>query len=217
KKLLNKSYLVTAGPTYEKIDPVRFIGNYSSGKMGYSIAEELAKQGASVTLVSGPVSVSTNETGIKVIKVESAEEMYAASVALFSGVDGAIMCAAVADFSPAKKEKVKAKRGKNNWQLELKPTKDIAAELGGMKTKKQLLVGFALETNNEIANAENKLQKKNLDFIVLNSLQDKGAGFGVDTNKITLIEKGNKKTEFELKSKADVAKDIVAKIIELNA
>ncbi|MDX8339922.1 bifunctional phosphopantothenoylcysteine decarboxylase/phosphopantothenate--cysteine ligase CoaBC [Draconibacterium sp. IB214405] len=216
KKLLNKSYLVTAGPTFEKIDPVRFIGNYSSGKMGYAIAEELAEQGAEVTLVSGPVSVSTTKPGIKVVKVESAEEMYTASVDCFSESDGAIMCAAVADFTPAKKEEQKTKRGKENWEIELTPTKDIAAELGKLKAEAQLLVGFALETNDEITNAQNKLQKKNLDFIVLNSLQDEGAGFGVDTNKITILEKGNKSTEFELKSKVDVAKDIVAKIIELN-
>ncbi|KJF43749.1 bifunctional phosphopantothenoylcysteine decarboxylase/phosphopantothenate--cysteine ligase CoaBC [Draconibacterium sediminis] len=216
KKLLNKSYLVTAGPTFEKIDPVRFIGNYSSGKMGYAIAEELAEQGAEVTLVSGPVSVSTQKAGVTVVPVESAEEMYKASVEHFKSVDGAIMCAAVADFTPAKKETEKTKRGKENWQIELQPTKDIAAELGKLKTNKQLLVGFALETNNELANAEGKLLKKNLDFIVLNSLKDKGAGFGVDTNKITIIEKGNKQTDFELKDKAEVAKDIVAKIIELN-
>ncbi|WP_163323507.1 bifunctional phosphopantothenoylcysteine decarboxylase/phosphopantothenate--cysteine ligase CoaBC [Draconibacterium mangrovi] len=216
KKLLNKSYLVTAGPTFEKIDPVRFIGNYSSGKMGYAIAEELAEQGAEVTLVSGPVSVSTQKAGVTVVPVESAEEMYLASVEHFKSVDGAIMCAAVADFTPAKKEDEKTKRGKENWHIELQPTKDIAAELGKLKTDKQLLVGFALETNNELANAEGKLLKKNLDFIVLNSLKDKGAGFGVDTNKITIIEKGNKQTDFELKDKAEVAKDIVAKIIELN-
>ncbi len=216
KKLLNKSFLVTAGPTFEKIDPVRFIGNYSSGKMGYAIAEELAEQGAKVTLVSGPVSVTSQKNGVKVIPVESAEEMYDASVEHFKTVDGAIMCAAVADFTPAKKETDKTKRGKENWHIELQPTKDIAAELGKLKTNKQLLVGFALETNNELANAEGKLLKKNLDFIVLNSLKDKGAGFGVDTNKITIIEKGNKQTDFELKDKAEVAKDIVAKIIELN-
>ena len=216
KKLLNKSFLVTAGPTFEKIDPVRFIGNYSSGKMGYAIAEELAEQGAEVTLVSGPVAVTTQKAGVKVVHVESAEEMYNASVEYFKTVDGAIMCAAVADFTPAKKETDKTKRGKENWHIELQPTKDIAAELGKLKTNKQLLVGFALETNNELANAEGKLLKKNLDFIVLNSLKDKGAGFGVDTNKITIIEKGNKQTDFELKDKAEVAKDIVAKIIELN-
>jgi phosphopantothenoylcysteine decarboxylase/phosphopantothenate--cysteine ligase len=184
--------------------------------MGYAIAEELAEQGAEVTLVSGPVSVTTQKAGVTVVPVESAEEMYKASVEHFKTADGAIMCAAVADFTPVKKEAEKTKRGKENWQIELQPTKDIAAELGKLKTNEQLLVGFALETNNELENAEGKLLKKNLDFIVLNSLSDKGAGFGVDTNKITIIEKGNKQTDFELKDKAEVAKDIVAKIIELN-
>lgn len=216
KKLLNKTYLVTAGPTFEKIDPVRFIGNYSSGKMGYAIAEELTEQGADVILVSGPVAIKLKKEKVKVIPVESAEEMYNASVKHFKGVNGAIMCAAVADFTPVKKEHEKTKRGKGNWNIELQPTKDIAAELGKRKTGDQLLVGFALETNNELANAEAKLLKKNLDLIVLNSLKDKGAGFGVDTNKITLIEKGNKRTDFELKDKTAVAKDIVAKIIEMN-
>lgn len=216
KKLLNKTYLVTAGPTFEKIDPVRFIGNYSSGKMGYAIAEELTEQGADVILVSGPVAIKLKKETVKVIPVESAEEMYNASVKHFKGVNGAIMCAAVADFTPVKKEHEKTKRGKGNWNIELQPTKDIAAELGKRKTGDQLLVGFALETNNELANAEAKLLKKNLDLIVLNSLKDKGAGFGVDTNKITLIEKGNKRTDFELKDKTAVAKDIVAKIIEMN-
>ena len=215
KKLLNKSFLVTAGPTFEKIDPVRFIGNYSSGKMGYALAEELAEQGAEVTLVSGPVSLNTTNPGIKVVGVESAEEMYNESINNFDTCDGAIMCAAVADFTPLEKETVKTKRGKENWSIELKPTKDIAAELGKLKTNKQVLVGFALETNNELENAQGKLQKKNLDFIVLNSLQDKGAGFGVDTNKITIVDKDNNQQIFELKSKKEVAKDIIEKMIEL--
>jgi phosphopantothenoylcysteine decarboxylase/phosphopantothenate--cysteine ligase len=207
--------LVTAGPTFEKIDPVRFIGNYSSGKMGYAIAEELAEQGADVTLVSGPVSVSTKKPGIKIVSVESAAEMYLESVKSFQRSDGAIMCAAVADFTPVQKEMEKTKRGNENWTIELEPTKDIAAELGRLKTNKQILVGFALETNNEFANAQNKLVKKNLDFIVLNSLKDAGAGFGVDTNKISIIDRGNNQDNFELKNKAEVAKDIVAKIIEM--
>lgn len=217
KKLLNKSYLVTAGPTFEKIDPVRFIGNYSSGKMGYAIAEELAHHGANVTLVSGPVSVSASQPLINTVKVESAEEMYKASIAAFENCDGAIMCAAVADFTPVDKAEVKTKRGKENWSLQLEPTKDIAAELGKKKNDQQLLVGFALETNDELANAQKKLQKKNLDFIVLNSLRDAGAGFGVDTNKITIVDKDNNREVFELKSKIEVAKDIVNKIIGLNA
>ncbi len=214
KKLLNFSFLVTAGPTYEKIDPVRFIGNYSSGKMGYAIAEELAEQGARVVLVSGPVSISAHHPNIKVLRVESANEMYEQSVKAFQECDGAVMCAAVADFTPADKTTVKTKRGKENWMIELTPTQDIAATLGKMKAGKQVLVGFALETNNELANAVSKLKKKNLDFIVLNSLNDQGAGFSVDTNKITIVGKDNKITNFELKPKKEVAADIVAKIIE---
>ena len=214
KKLLNFSFLVTAGPTYEKIDPVRFIGNYSSGKMGYAIAEELAEQGARVVLVSGPVSISAHHPNIKVVRVESANEMYEQSVKAFPECDGAVMCAAVADFTPADKTTVKTKRGKENWMIELTPTQDIAATLGKMKAGKQVLVGFALETNNELANAVSKLEKKNLDFIVLNSLNDQGAGFSVDTNKITIVGKDNKITNFELKPKKEVAADIVGKIIE---
>jgi phosphopantothenoylcysteine decarboxylase/phosphopantothenate--cysteine ligase len=216
KKLLNKRFLVTAGPTYEKIDPVRFIGNYSSGKMGFAIAEELAAQGADVTLVAGPVDLPVFHSSINRIDVESAHEMYEEAVKAFSTSDGAIMCAAVADFTPRIKAEAKTKRGKEDWNLELEPTKDIAAELGKNKLKDQILVGFALETNDELENAQKKLEKKNLDFIVLNSLNDKGAGFGVDTNKITILEKGNKRYNFELKSKVEVARDIVAKIIELN-
>jgi len=215
KKLLNSSFLVTAGPTYEKIDPVRFIGNYSSGKMGYAIAEELAEQGAQVVLVSGPVNIQAHHSNIKLIPVKSAEEMFEQSVRIFPNCDGAVMCAAVADFTPVIKLDAKAKRGKENWNIELEPTKDIAAELGKMKTEKQLLVGFALETNNELSNAIGKLEKKNLDFIVLNSLKDEGAGFGVDTNKITIVEKDNKITGFELKTKKEAAADIVEKIIEI--
>jgi phosphopantothenoylcysteine decarboxylase/phosphopantothenate--cysteine ligase len=183
--------------------------------MGYAIAEELAEQGAKVTLVSGPVSVCTQKEGITVVQVESAAEMFEQSVKAFSNADGAVMCAAVSDFTPVEKADEKTKRGKENWNIELQPTKDIAAELGKKKTDKQLLVGFALETNNELENAHNKLLKKNLDFIVLNSLKDKGAGFAVDTNKITIIDKDNNQQNFELKSKAGVAKDIVEKIIEL--
>ena len=215
KKLQNKTFLVTAGPTFEKIDPVRFIGNYSSGKMGFAIAEELAENGANVILVSGPVSVTTKKMGIKVISVESASEMYAESISRFVDCDGAIMCAAVSDFSPVKTEKRKTKRGKENWNLELKSTKDIAATLGEAKTNDQLLVGFALETDDEIVNAGKKLKKKNLDFIVLNSLNEKGAGFQVDTNKITIIDKNNNQQNFELKSKKEVAVDIVEKVMSL--
>lgn len=215
KKLLNKTFLVTAGPTFEKIDPVRFIGNYSSGKMGYAIALELAERGAKVILVSGPVSQIINHENITVKSVESAAEMLAESTSVFEKTDGAVMCAAVADFTPVVTESRKTKRGKQNWNLELQPTKDIAAELGKMKSKQQILVGFALETNNEIQNATQKLQKKNLDFIVLNSLNEKGAGFKVDTNKITIIDKDNNTQFFELKSKNEVAADIVDKMEQM--
>ena len=217
KKLLNKTFLVTAGPTFEKIDPVRFIGNYSSGKMGYSIAEELAEQGADVILISGPVSVSTQKKGISVIRVESADEMYSECVKHFAKCDGAVMCAAVADFTPVNPEDQKTKRGKKNWDLELQPTKDIAAALGEAKSKKQILVGFALETNDELINAKKKLQKKKLDFIVLNSLNETGAGFQFDTNKITIIDKNNNQQSFELKSKKEVAVDIVDEMLSLLA
>lgn len=212
KKLLNKTFLVTAGPTFEKIDPVRFIGNFSSGKMGYAIAEELAERGSQVILISGPVSVSAINRNIKVILVESAAEMYGECLTNFANSDGAVMCAAVSDFTPVITEKQKTKRGKENWKLELQPTVDIAQALGELKRENQLLVGFALETTNETENAAKKLQKKNLDFIVLNSLNDKGAGFRGDTNKITIIDKDNNQQFFELKSKKEVAADIVEKI-----
>jgi phosphopantothenoylcysteine decarboxylase/phosphopantothenate--cysteine ligase len=180
--------------------------------MGYAIAEELADQGAEVILVSGPVSVSTQKKGIKVISVESAEEMYNECIKYFPDCDGAVMNAAVADFTPVNPEIQKTKRGKTTWNIELKPTRDIAAALGNMKKENQILVGFALETTDEKTNAQKKLQKKNLDFIVLNSLNDAGAGFGVDTNKITIIGKNNKMVPFELKSKKEVAADIVKMI-----
>ena len=215
KKLRGKSFLVTAGPTFEKIDAVRFVGNYSSGKMGFAIAEELANNGASVILISGPVNLSPKNVNIRQIKVESAKEMFEHCVGSFAKTDGAIMCAAVADFTPSKPVSEKTKRGKENWNLELEPTKDIAAYLGEKKKANQLLVGFALETGNELENAQKKLEKKNLDFIVLNSLNDAGAGFQVETNKITIIDKYNNQSNFELKSKTKVAKDIVIKIIEM--
>jgi len=180
--------------------------------MGYAIAEELAAQGAEVILVSGPVSVSTRNEHVKVISVESAEDMYKACVRHFPDCNGAVMTAAVADFTPVNPIQKKTKRGKENLTIELKPTKDIAAALGSLKKNSQILVGFALETHNEMANAQKKLEKKNLDFIVLNSLNDAGAGFGVDTNKITIVEKGNKKQAFELKTKREVAADIVEKM-----
>ncbi len=217
KKLLNKHFLVTAGPTFERIDPVRFIGNHSSGKMGYAIAESLADSGALVTLVSGPVTVKTNHPNISVVKVMSADEMYRQCVVAFPGTDGAVMCAAVADFTPENTANQKIKRGADDLVIRLKPTPDIAAELGKMKTDKQVLVGFALETQDELENALRKMKKKNLDFIVLNSLNDPGAGFGVDTNKITIIDRNNIQQNFELKSKSEVAADIVDKILEVIA
>jgi len=213
KKLLNKHFLITAGPTYEKIDPVRFIGNYSSGKMGYALANELASAGAKVTIVSGPVQIKNTNPEITVIPVESASQMHAHCLRIFPDVDGAIMCAAVADYTPESYSGTKIKREKNDLSIRLKPTNDIAAALGLLKTEKQLLIGFALETTDELANAYSKLKRKNLDFIVLNSLNDQGAGFGVDTNKITTIDQDNNQTFFELKSKTEVAIDIVGRII----
>jgi phosphopantothenoylcysteine decarboxylase/phosphopantothenate--cysteine ligase len=183
--------------------------------MGYAIAEELARQGAKVSLVSGPVKILTDHQGIEVIKVVSALEMYEECTRLFPLADGAVMAAAVADFMPDSSSGQKIKRGDAGLQVTLVPTKDIAANLGRMKTEKQILVGFALETNDELSNAARKLQKKNLDFIVLNSLNDPGAGFETDTNKITIIDKYNNRQDFQLKSKAEVAEDIVSKIVEL--
>ena len=207
--LAGKKVVITAGPTYEKIDPVRFIGNYSSGKMGFALAEECAACGADVTLVAGPVSLKTPHASIKRIDVESASEMYEAARSEFDDADAAILCAAVADFTPDNKatEKIKREKG-GNLLLELKPTPDIAASLGAAKRPDQRLVGFALETNNAESNARDKLARKNLDFIVLNSLEDKGAGFAVDTNKVTIID-AEKATQYPLKSKKEVARDIV--------
>lgn len=207
--LAGKKVVITAGPTYEKIDPVRFIGNYSSGKMGFALAEECAACGADVTLVAGPVSLKTPHASIKRIDVESASQMYEAARSEFEDADAAILCAAVADFTPDNKatEKIKREKG-GNLLLELKPTPDIAASLGAAKRPDQRLVGFALETNNAESNARDKLARKNLDFIVLNSLEDKGAGFAVDTNKVTIID-AEKATQYPLKSKKEVARDIV--------
>lgn len=207
-KAKGKKILITAGPTYEKIDPVRFIGNYSSGKMGFALAEECASRGMDVTLVSGPVSIKTINRAIKRIDIESAEEMFVQCTQLFPKMNGAILCAAVADFTPCETADQKIKRKGDEMTVRLKPTHDIAAELGKMKTAEQTLVGFALETNDEMANAQGKMQRKNFDFIVLNSLQDKGAGFRCDTNKITIVDvKGA--TEYPLKDKKEVATDII--------
>lgn len=215
KKLKSKRFLVTAGPTFERIDPVRFIGNYSSGKMGYAIAEELIKQGAIVELVSGPVNIAIQNPNITLHKVQTAKEMFSKCTALFPECNGAIMAAAVADYTIENEAQQKIKReSTGDIHLQLKPTRDIAATLGEMKTKNQLLAGFALETNNELENAKNKLARKNLDFIVLNSLQEKGAGFNVDTNKISIIDKNEKTIAYSLKSKTEVAIDIVNYIIE---
>lgn len=207
-----KKVVVTAGPTYEKIDPVRFIGNYSSGKMGLAIAEEFAERGAEVVLVCGPVNLKTSHPAIRRVDVESAAQMYEVTSKEFVNSDVAVLSAAVADFTPKEKADHKIKRGKDDLLLELLPTKDIAAELGRIKTASQLLVGFALETNDEEVNALSKMQRKNLDMIVLNSLNDKGAGFSVDTNKVTILDKAGNKTVYELKTKVEVAKDIVDQI-----
>ena len=215
QKLAGKKVLITAGPTYEKIDPVRFIGNYSSGKMGFALAEVCAEQGAEVTLVTGPVTLTTNHPAIKRIDVESAAEMYAAATKAFPKADIAILCAAVADFTPKKTADKKIKRKGDNLKLELVPTQDIAAALGAVKKKKQMLVGFTLETNDELKNAQEKLKRKNLDFIVMNSLQDKGAGFRVDTNKVTIIDK-HSLTAYDTKSKREVAEDIIEHLIQIS-
>jgi phosphopantothenoylcysteine decarboxylase/phosphopantothenate--cysteine ligase len=212
-----KKALVTAGPTYEAIDPVRFIGNHSTGKMGFAIAEELAAQGAEVTLVCGPNSLKATHPNIQRIDITSAEELFNASVKVFKAVDLAVLSAAVADYKPAKVSTQKIKKTDAEKTIGLIPTKDTLAELGKLKKKNQLLIGFALETENEIANAKAKIKKKNLDLIILNSLNDKGAGFKTDTNKITIITKSNKITKFELKSKENVAKDIVKVIHHLKS
>jgi phosphopantothenoylcysteine decarboxylase/phosphopantothenate--cysteine ligase len=213
KPLLGKKILITAGPTYEKIDPVRFVGNYSTGKMGFALAEVCAMQGAEVCLIAGPVQLKTKHPNIERIDVESAAEMFDKVTNRFYGMDGAILCAAVADFSPKEVAAIKLKREKDDLILELKPTQDIAAFVGGMKTENQFIVGFALETNNEEANALSKLERKNFDFIVLNSLKDDKAGFGFDTNKISILHRSGTKTQFDLKSKNAVAEDIVNEIV----
>lgn len=200
--------LITAGPTYEKIDPVRFIGNYSSGKMGFALAEECARRGAEITLVAGPVSLTTQEPNIRRIDVESCEEMYQAATDAFPQSDAAILCAAVADFRPESIAEQKIKRQGDELTIRLKPTHDIAAAIGNMKREGQVLAGFALETNDEETNAKKKLEKKHLDFIVLNSLRNKGTCFQSDDNQISILSKEGQK-DFPKKTKTDVAKDIV--------
>ena len=212
KLMSGKKVLITAGPTYEKIDPVRFVGNYSSGKMGFALADACAKQGAEVTLITGPVNVRAKHAAINRINVESAEEMYKAVLSKFDKMDGAILCAAVADFTPVSQSDYKLKREHDNLVVELKPTLDIAAEVGKIKRHEQFLVGFALETNNEEANAKSKMERKNFDFIVLNSLQDPNSGFGFDTNKVSIIHRSGLQREYELKSKLEVADDIINEI-----
>ncbi len=214
--LKDKKILITAGPTHEKIDPVRFIGNYSSGKMGYALAEVCAQRGAEVFLVSGPVALTTSHPAIHRIPVESAEEMYQASMDIYPSTDAAILCAAVADYRPEFQASEKIKReSTGEMTLKLVPNKDIAASLGKIKKDEQVLVGFALETSDEVSHATDKLNRKNLDFIVLNSLRDKGAGFQYDTNKVSILDNQGNFEAFPLKSKQDVAVDIINKLVSL--
>jgi phosphopantothenoylcysteine decarboxylase / phosphopantothenate---cysteine ligase len=213
KDLLNKKILISAGPTYEKLDPVRFIGNHSTGKMGIALAKECVNRGGEVTLVLGP-STELVPTNIKVVNVESAAEMYEACTQIFENIDIAIMSAAVADYTPIVKAIEKIKKSEDTFVVELKKTADILKKLGELKTDKQLLVGFALETEHEKENALKKIKNKNADFIVLNSLKDDGAGFGHDTNKITIFDKEGNEFLFETKSKEKVAVDIINTILK---
>jgi phosphopantothenoylcysteine decarboxylase/phosphopantothenate--cysteine ligase len=212
--LKGKKVLITAGPTQEPIDPVRFISNHSTGKMGYAIADKLAKAGAEVTLVTGQVALPNPDVSINLLKVRSAQEMYETCVQQVEMADIIILAAAVADYTPAVVAEKKIKKKEESFTIELTKTKDIAKVLGQAKRDNQLLVGFALETDNEVENAMGKIKSKNLDFIVLNSLRDSGAGFGHDTNKICIIKKDNTIINFNLKSKQDVAQDIIDTIIE---
>lgn len=214
EQLAGKRVLITAGPTYERIDPVRFIGNYSSGKMGFSLADECARRGADVTLIAGPVALNTRHKGIKRINVETCEEMYNAAVEKFPACDAAILCAAVADFKPENVAESKIKRENDDLLINLKPTHDIAAELGRLKKSGQRLVGFALETDNEEAHALDKLERKNLDFIVLNSLRNDGTCFRSDDNQITIFSRDENK-DYPKKKKAEVAEDIVSYLAKL--
>jgi phosphopantothenoylcysteine decarboxylase/phosphopantothenate--cysteine ligase len=215
KKLLNKKVLVTAGPTHENIDPVRFIGNHSSGKMGYAIAEAFAAEGAKVYLVSGPVSINTFVKEIDIMYVTSAAEMFNACEKVLDSMDVAVFNAAVADFTPVENYHKKVKRGAESWSIQLEPTRDIAGELGKRKSSKQFFVGFALETDQGVNHAQEKMRRKNMDLMVLNSLQDEGAGFGTDTNRVTLIERNGKVDRYELKPKSQVAADLVQRVINM--
>lgn len=222
KTLAGKHVLITAGPTEECIDPVRYISNASTGKMGYALAKTCLRHGASVTLVSGPTALSLSSwqafASLRIVPVKSAKEMCAATTNIFASTDISILCAAVADFTPTETamQKIKKQPGQTTLTLTLQTTQDIAATLGQKKSDKQILVGFALETNNELANAEHKMQSKNLDMIVLNSLQDAGAGFGVDTNKVTLLYPNGTQTPIPLSSKDQVADAIVAAIEQIH-
>ena len=214
--LKNKKLLITAGPTHEPIDPVRFIGNRSSGKMGISLAIEAANQGAKVHLIIGPTHLECNHSNITISKVKSAYDMYTVVDSDFKNSDIAIFAAAVADYTPEKIEKHKIKKSAKNLQIVLKHTTDIILEMARKKDPNQFVVGFALETQNELENAKNKLKEKSLDMIVLNSLNNKGAGFENDTNKITIIDRDNQVIDFKLKEKSEVAKDIISNIVKLN-
>lgn len=216
KVLKNKKVLITAGPTYEAIDPVRFIGNYSSGKMGIAIANEMSRKGADVVLVLGPTNENSFLSGIHIIHVKSADEMYEACLNQFETADITVMAAAVADYTPNARETKKIKKTTAQFHIDMKQTTDILKTLGDKKRKDQVLVGFALETNNEKEYALEKLKNKNADMIVMNSLKDEGAGFGYDTNKITIFEKNGREFNFETKLKKEVAKDIVETIIQLH-
>ena len=209
QSLRGRKIVITAGPTYEKIDPVRFIGNYSSGKMGFSLARVCAERGADVVLIAGPVTLPTPHASIKRIDVESADEMYRAAMEAYPTADAAICCAAVADYAPAEYRSTKMKRNADDLTLVLRPNKDIAAELGKIKRAGQCLAGFALETDHEAENAVAKMQRKNFDFIVLNSLRDAGAGFRGDTNKVSIWYRDGRSADYPVKSKLEVAADIV--------
>jgi len=211
--LQGKKVVITAGPTFEEIDPVRYIGNYSSGKMGYSLAEAMRNEGAEVVLVSGPTHLDSPR-GVELVKVISAKEMFDEVISRQEDADVLIMAAAVADFKPSERADQKIKKGNEGMNIQLEPNPDILAHLGTKKGKGQLVVGFALETENEVENAKKKLQKKNADMIILNSMKDEGAGFGHDTNKVTILDKDNNQWTSELKSKREIAKDIVSKIGE---
>lgn len=215
KKLLNKRVLITAGPTQESIDPVRYIGNHSSGKMGFAIAKAFAGMGAEVTMISGPVAISLDYPGIKVRHVTSAAQMYAETAALIDHTDIAVFAAAVADFTPVKALDSKKKKGTGEWSLELKPTADIAAAMGKLKKKDQFFVGFALESDKGLEHAKQKLKAKNLDLILLNYTGEEGAGFGTDTNRVTMIDSKLEPEELELKPKNQVAANLVERVVKM--